>query len=229
MTMLRAASSLSPRRIAPALQRRPNAARQAEAVDRRRGSQRFEAVQLDTAPLEAAFLQNVARRRIGDPGARDQVLDIELLEREIDHRARSLGSKPLAPVLEAEPIAEFRRLRLAPVDADHADRRVIVFDQEYGFARLIGHRANEFHGVILQIGMRQAAGIFRNAAVIGETGNRFYVRERWPAQRQPFGLEDARSRLAQRRCRNILQHLGLLFANAKRVVWNTRTKKERPV
>ena len=39
--------------------------------------------------------------------------------------------------------------------------------------------------------MRQAAGVFRNAAIVGETRNCFYVRERRPAQRQPFGLEDA--------------------------------------
>ena len=49
-----------PRRTAPVLQRRPDAARQAEAVDRGRGAQRLEAVQFDAAPLEAAFLQDVA-------------------------------------------------------------------------------------------------------------------------------------------------------------------------
>ena len=58
--------------------------------------------------------------------------------------------------------------------------------------------------------MRQAAGIFRNAAVVGETRDGFYVRERRPAQRQPFGLEDAATRLAQCRGRDILQHVGLL-------------------
>ena len=58
--------------------------------------------------------------------------------------------------------------------------------------------------------MRQAAGVFRNAAVVGETRDRFYVRERRPAQRQPFGLEDASTRLAQCRGWDILQHVGLL-------------------
>ena len=61
--------------------------------------------------------------------------------------------------------------------------------------------------------MRQAAGIFRDAAVIGETRDRFYVRERRPAQHQPFGLEDAGTGLAQCRGRDILQHVGLLNAN----------------
>src|SRR5712672_826516 len=102
-------------RAAPVLQRRPDAARQAEAVDRGRGAQRLEAVQLDAAPLEAAFLQDVARGRVGDAGARDQVLGIEFLEEEIDHRARGFGAKTLAPMRDAEPVAEFRRVRLAAV------------------------------------------------------------------------------------------------------------------
>ena len=135
---------------------------------------------------------------------------VELLEEEIDHRARGLGAKTLAPMLDAEPIAEFRRALVVPVDADDADRPVIVLDQEGGVALGGGHRAHEFDSVILAIGMRQAAEFLRNAAIIGEMRNRFYVRERRLAQGQPFGLEDARSRLAQGRCRNILQHVGLL-------------------
>src|SRR3954470_8234750 len=90
--------------------------------------------------------------------------------------------------------------------------------------------------------MRQAAGIFRNAAVVGETRDRLYVRECRPAQPQPFGLEDAATRLAQCRSRDILQHVGLLYAKQKRKnttqLWNrarvlvcrTRAiKKRRPV
>src|SRR5260370_40629279 len=129
-------SPLAARRVAPVLQRRPDAAREAEAIDWCRGAQRLEAMQLDAAPLKAALLQNVARRRVGDPRAGDQVLDIEFLEGEIDHRPRRFGAKALAPMLDAEPVAEFRRLRLAPIDADAADRCVIVFDQEHGLARL---------------------------------------------------------------------------------------------
>src|SRR6185312_9702811 len=65
------------RRAAPVLQRRPHAAREAEAVDRGRGAQRLEAVQFDAAPLETAFLQDVARRGIGHARAGDQMLDVE--------------------------------------------------------------------------------------------------------------------------------------------------------
>src|ERR1700694_1903714 len=36
--------------------------------------------------------------------------------------------------------------------------------------------------------MRQAAGIFRNAAIVGETRDRLYVRERRPSTRHAFGL-----------------------------------------
>src|ERR1017187_6424245 len=78
-------SPLVPGRVVPVLQRRPDAAREAEAIDRGRRSQCLKAMQFDAAPLEAAFLQDIARRRVGDPRARHQMLDIELLEGEIDH------------------------------------------------------------------------------------------------------------------------------------------------
>src|SRR5260370_39057588 len=114
-------------------------------------------MQLDAAPLEAALLQDVARRRVGDPRAGYQLLDIEFLEGEIDHRACRFGAKTLAPMLDAEPEAEFRRIRLTPVDTDHADRRKIAFDQEHGLAFVVRHRAHELYGVVLRIGMRPAA------------------------------------------------------------------------
>jgi hypothetical protein len=141
------------------------------------------------------------------------VLDIEFLEGEIDHRARRLGGKALAPVIDAEPVAEFGCARLAPVDADHADGLRIALDQERGLAAGVGLGTDEMHGVIVRIGVRQAARVFRNAAVIGEVRNGFYVRERRPAQRQPLGLEDARSGFSQCRGRDVVQHVGLLYAS----------------
>src|SRR5882724_11660174 len=217
-------SPLVPCRAVPVLQRRPDTAREPEAIDRGRGSQRLEAMQFDAAPLEAAFFQDVARSRIGDPRAGDQLFDIELLEGEIDHRARRLSGKTPAPMLDAQPVAEFRRVWMTPVDADHADRHKIVLDQEHRFALVIRYRAHELDRMVLRIGMRQAAGVFRNAAVVGKMRDRFYVRERRPAQHQPFGLEDAATRLTQCRGRDILQHVGLLYACAK-----TQNKKGRPV
>jgi hypothetical protein len=58
-------------------------------------------------------------------------------------------------------------------------------------------RAHELDRVVLLIGVRQAAGVFSNAAIVGEMRNRFYVREGRPPQRQPFGLEDAATRFTQ--------------------------------
>src|SRR6478672_3295115 len=60
-------------------------------------------------------------------------------------------------------------------------------------------------------------------AMVGETCNRFHVRERRPAQRQPFGLEDARTGLTQCLKRDILQHVGLLKCE------RLRKQKGRPV
>ena len=37
-------------------------------------------MQFDAAPLEAALLQDVARSRVGDARAREQLIQIELLE-----------------------------------------------------------------------------------------------------------------------------------------------------
>src|SRR2546423_1474445 len=70
----RRALPLPSHRAAPIPQRRPHAARQPELVDRGRATERLEAVQLDAAPLEAAFLQNVARGRVGHPRAGKQML-----------------------------------------------------------------------------------------------------------------------------------------------------------
>src|SRR6185437_15047905 len=164
-------------------------------------------MELDTAPLEAAFLKNVARGRVGDARARIQIFLFTLFEEEVDHGARGFGTETLAPMLDAEPVAELGRVRLLPIDADHADRNEIAFDQERDLARIDGGRAHEIHRVVVRIGMRQPAGIFRDAPVVGETHERFYVRERRPAQRQPFSLEDARTGLAPGWTRNILQHV----------------------
>src|SRR5262245_13639876 len=129
----RAALPRAPR-AAPALQRRPHAARQAEAVDRRGGPQCLEAVQLDAAPLEAALLQHLARGRIGHARAGVEIVIAEFLEEEIDRTARRLGAKAAAPVLDAEPITELGAVRDREIDADNADRRIVVLDQEHRLA-----------------------------------------------------------------------------------------------
>src|SRR5579864_9751655 len=131
--------------MAPTLQRRPDAATKTEAIDGARRSQRLETVQFDAAPLESAFLQNVAGGRVGDPRTGTDEGDIEFLEREIDHRARGFGGKTSSPMVDPQPIAELGCVRLAPIRADHPDRRAIVFDQKYAFARLARHPAHKIN------------------------------------------------------------------------------------
>src|SRR5690349_13477613 len=55
--------------VAPASQRDPQAAVEPEFVDRRGGPDRLDAIESDARPLEAALLQDPARRRIGDARA----------------------------------------------------------------------------------------------------------------------------------------------------------------
>src|SRR5262245_52948359 len=221
-----ARSALPSHRAAPMLQRRPDAARQAKLVDGGGAAERLKTVQLDAAPLEAAFLEDVARGRVAHARAGKQLLAVELLEVIVDRRAGGLGAKALAPVVDAKPVAELRRVALDHVDADHADWLEIALDQECELARLGGSETDELDGMILRIGMRKPARILGDAAVIGETRNCFYVRERRPAQAQPFGLEDARTRLAQGRGQKFLQHRPapvMQLENAKDL--ETRTRK----
>src|SRR5215813_12316373 len=105
-------------RAAPALQRRPDPTRQTEAIDRSGRSQRLEAVQLDAAPLEAAFLQHLARGRIGDARAGIEMASIEFLEEEVDRAARSFRAEAAAPMLDAEPVTEFGCFGCRTIDAD---------------------------------------------------------------------------------------------------------------
>src|SRR5690349_6023258 len=108
-------------RAAPMLERRPHAARQAEFVDRGGAAERLEAVQFDAAPLEAALLQYVARGRVGHAGACEQMLAGKLLEEIVDHRARSFSAETLAPMFDAQPVAELGRFVAGHVEADHAE------------------------------------------------------------------------------------------------------------
>ena len=104
-------------------------------------------MQLDAAPLETAFFQDVARPWIGDTRTCKELILIELLEEIIDRGTSRLGAKALVPMLEAEPIAELRRI--APVDAAHADRDKITLDQEGDVVSCCSRGAHEFDRMIL--------------------------------------------------------------------------------
>jgi len=104
------------------------AGKQSTGVEDPSASKRCSSTPLHWKPHFSRMLREAG---LADPRAGHQLFDIELLEGEIDHRARRFGGKTLAPMLDAQPVAEFRRVRMAPVDADHADRHKIVLDQEH--------------------------------------------------------------------------------------------------
>src|ERR1700688_3831424 len=89
--------SSNPPHLSPAFERGPDAALEPEAIDRRRRMDRADAAEADAGPLEPAFLQHVARRRIGDAGARVQFLVVEIAEGVVDQGAHGLGRKTFAP------------------------------------------------------------------------------------------------------------------------------------
>src|SRR5438552_1182406 len=76
---------------APAFQRGPDAALEAEAIDRHRRAERADAAKTDAVPLEAALLQHAPRLRIGDAHAGLQRLVLQVGEGMVDQRAHRLG------------------------------------------------------------------------------------------------------------------------------------------
>ena len=107
----------------------------------------------------------------------------------IDHRAHGLGGVAVAPIRNAEPIADLGGA-LARLDAADADRLAAERDDERSFACRPVDRRNESLGILGAIGMRNARGILRDAAVVGETHNSFDVAATRRAQYQPLGFEN---------------------------------------
>jgi len=75
-----------------------------------------------------------------------------------------------------------------PAGAD--DGFVAQRDQEYRLAAGFVGAGNETLSIRHFIGMRNARGVFGDAAVVGERRNRFSVPEARRAQAKPLGLED---------------------------------------
>src|ERR1700730_9852490 len=88
----------------PRLQRRPQAAVEPKAVDRRRRVDGADARQPHAGPLEAAFLQHAARGRIVDAGAGYERFVLEIAESVVDQGARGFGGEAAAPIGYAEPV-----------------------------------------------------------------------------------------------------------------------------
>src|SRR6266571_7202843 len=126
-------------RLAPSLQRSPKPAVETEAIDRRRAGDGADAHQARARPLEAALFQNAPRRRIGDARRRLDRLVAEVGEDMIDQRAHRFGGVAFAPVLDAKPVADLRRMPVDLGEAAGADHGSIAQrDQEYGFGAEIG-------------------------------------------------------------------------------------------
>src|SRR5262245_15746884 len=85
------ARSRDPSHLAPVLERLPQAAVETEAIERRRGGDRPDSGEDDAGPLEAAFLQHAARRRVAHPRAGGQPIELQVVEGVVDERARGLG------------------------------------------------------------------------------------------------------------------------------------------
>src|SRR5262245_38150964 len=117
--------SRHPLDLPPALERGPDVAVEPEAVDRDRARQGADAAQAGAGPLEAALLEDAARARIGDARARRQRLVVEVGEGIVDDGAHCLGGVALAPMWDAEPVAELGRLPLDEREAAGTHDRAV--------------------------------------------------------------------------------------------------------
>jgi|GEM_PF-60601 len=153
---------------------------------------------LSAAYLEAALLQHAARARIGHAHGGLQRLVIEVGEGVVDQRAHRFGGVAFAPMADTEPVTDLRRRAIAQVETTTADDRAIRQRDEIGFAIQIGFCADDpAFGVRHAIRMRNARGIFRDAAIVGERSNRFSVHELRRTQNQPLRLEDGDTALRE--------------------------------
>src|ERR1700757_5270485 len=117
----------------------------------------------------------------------------------IDHRASGFRCVAAPPERHAKPIAELGTFR-PHIDPARADRRAIEHDDERHAAALAIYFRNEAFRVAFRIGMRNARGVLRNAAVAGQARECWYVLGGRGAQEKPFGFKRgyaARGRVAR--------------------------------
>src|SRR6266446_7073944 len=89
---------------------RPLPAVEPKSVEWRGRGERADAIELDSRPLESAFLQHSARSRIAHARAGVERLAAEIVERVIDHGACRFGGVAVAPERNGEPITDLGRL-----------------------------------------------------------------------------------------------------------------------
>src|SRR5271166_3844231 len=175
-------------RLAPGLERGPQATIKTKLIDRRRGIDGADAAKLDAGPLKAALLQHAARRRIADASPGRKHLMAERGEGVVDQRPRGLGGVAATPKGDAQPVAELSAV-LPRVKAAHSDQRAVKLDRKYGLAARLIDRGDKSCGIRGGIGMRKTRGVLGNAAVTGQSHHCRHVAAQRRAQRQPRGFE----------------------------------------
>src|SRR5260370_6908918 len=88
---------------------RPLPAVEPKSVEWRGRGERADAIELDSRPLESAFLQHSARSRIAHARAGVERLAAEIVERAIDHGAPRFGGVAFAPEHNAAPLTDLSR------------------------------------------------------------------------------------------------------------------------
>jgi hypothetical protein len=117
----------------------------------------------------------------------------------ITARAASVA-KPRPPIGDAEPVADFGAV-LSWIETAGADRRAVERHHKADFAIIGIDGRDKLFGIADAVRMRNAQGVFRDAAIVGELGNNPGVGAARCARCQPLGLED-RDTLRPRRLRN---------------------------
>src|SRR5262245_61698320 len=114
------------------------------------------------------------------------------------------GSVALIPVWNAEPVTKLRHVVIVERDSAGADNGFVPQrDQERCLAILV-RPAYESFRISHLVRMRDARGVFRDAAVVGERCYRFSVLEARCTQRKALGLEDGNTSFAIRLSWNFL-------------------------
>ena len=136
---------------------------------------------------------------------------LEIAECVVDHGPpRFCGVAP-APIGHPEPIAELQPV-LARLDAARTDQGAAEQNDKASFAVTLIDGRNKLFGIADAIRIRDARRVLRDAAVVGQHGNRFNVLVTRCAQRQPLGLEDGNTALSPGLVEDVFRqgHDGLL-------------------
>jgi hypothetical protein len=182
--------------VAPGLKTLPGAPVETEQVDGKDAAPCRKGLEARARKGEAAFLQHPPRTRVDHPGGGGQFPVGRIGEEGVEHRARGLRGVTMAPMRDAEPVAQARRAvpRIRP-DADHADEAVRPGagrdrHREAGAFGVLaaGPQDEIIHGGGRQR-MRDARRHLRDRFLPGQTQYGLGVGLPGPAQPEPAGFE----------------------------------------